>query len=88
MAKQAWLAVLEQQCETGNEEACDGLSFEETAKQAWLATQPPPPTTGGAGWGEADPALPPPSPYLDTFPMRGRGLSPVSYTHLTLPTKA
>ena len=75
VAKQAWLAVLAEQCDTGNEEACEGLSFEASAKQAWLATQAEPGSTGGAGW-DPDPALPPPTPFLDTRPVRGKGLSP------------
>ena len=46
---QAWLAVIAEQCETGNDVACEGLSFEAGAKQAWLATRADSAAAGAAG---------------------------------------
>ena len=67
-SKQAWLSVIAERCETGDDVACEGLSVEEQAYRQWVNSQ--------QYGNNLDPALPEPGPYLDTFAMRGKGPSP------------
>lgn len=81
VAKEAWLSVIAEQCWAGDDVACETLSVENTAKQAWLAKR------ADAGPTGSDPALPAPTPYLDTFAMRGKGPSPQSSAKATWMSK-
>ena len=83
--KRAWLQVIEEACERGDDIACEDVGFNEDAlKQAWLdsrrgmggggaAPQQQQQGMGGGFGGRPDPALPPNTPYLDTFADRGKG---------------
>uniref|UniRef100_A0A7S0NVB7 Uncharacterized protein n=1 Tax=Calcidiscus leptoporus TaxID=127549 RepID=A0A7S0NVB7_9EUKA len=66
VAKAAWLALISEHCEIGDNQACE-LSVE--------AVRADPQAAAAAG---SDPALPPPTPFLDTFATRGKGPSPQS----------